>query len=389
MRSVSGRVLTVSTLALLFIAIGLCGALNVNAQVNLGRISGTVKDASGSVIPGATVTAANEATTIIRTATTDKTGFYLVTNLATGDYTFQIDHLEFRKVKKTGTNLVSDGRLTVDFVLEPAGISDSVSVTSASGETINTTSGEIARVIDGDQIQELTLNGRNYMELTTLIPGAPSLNDDVFELMTGLGVTQPINGGRGNNNLLTIDGGFNLDSGSNGSQITNIGTDFIQEVKIQTSNFSAEYGRNSGASINVSTKSGTNKFRGSLFEFVRNDKLDANRFFSNRSGAERRPLRFNDYGFSIGGPIVKNKLFFFGGIEWKRIRRFDEFSRTIPTQAEREGDFSFRLRGPDGIVGTNDDGVLRDPTISGTCTAANRTACFGGNNVALRNKIPA
>jgi hypothetical protein len=207
--------------------------------------------------------------------------------------------------------------------------------------------------------------------------------------MTGLSVNQPINGNRGNANLLTVDGGFNLDSGSNNSQINNVGVDFIREVKIQTSNFSAEYGRNSGASINIVTRSGGNRFHGSAFEFLRNDKLDANNFFSNARGrftdnpsakspdvivpagdarigqkvVERPTLRYNNFGWSLGGPIKKDKFFFFAGMEWKYIRRFtNATNRTVPTRAERAGDFSLRLAGADGIPGTADDGFIKDPT---------------------------
>ena len=223
-----------------------------------------------------------------------------------------------------------------------------------------------------------------------------------------MSTSQPINGNRGNANNLTVDGGFNLDSGSNASQINNVGIDFIQEVKIQTSNFSAEYGRNSGASINVITKSGGNQFHGSAFEFLRNDQLDANNFFSNARGrfttdktaaapdvivpagdsragrkvVDRPTLRYNNFGFSFGGPIIKDKFFFFGGIEWKGIRQFSApTNRTIPSTAELLGDFSLRLAGADGRPGTADDGKLIDPTTKlqfpGNKIPANRITADG------------
>jgi hypothetical protein len=188
---------------------------------------------------------------------------------------------------------------------------------------------------------------------------------------------------------MTVDGGFNLQAGSNASQINNVGIDFIQEVKVQTSNFSAEYGRNSGGQVNVVTRSGGNDFHGSAFEFVRNDKLDARNFFA----PVRPALRYNDFGFSFGGPIIKDKLFFFGGEEWKKIRRLSSpVVRNVPTLAELNGDFSVRLRGNDKIVGTADDGFLKDPTKSGACGIVNgapdRTACFPGN-VIPTNRITA
>ena len=342
-----------------------CAALG---QTSVGRISGTVTDGSGAAVPDATIKVTSDETGATRVVTTDDKGFYIATNLLPGNYTVSAERQGFKKSVKTGYSLVADGRLTVDLGLEAGAVSESITVTAANTETINTTSGEVARVVDAAQVQELALNGRNYMQLTTLIPGAPFLVDDNLELMTNLSVNQPINGNRGNANLLTVDGGFNLDSGSNNSQINNVGIDFIHEVKIQTSNFSAEYGRNSGAAINVVTKSGSNRLHGSLFEFIRNDKLDANNFFNNARGrytdnpaakapdvivaagdgrvgqkvVERRPLRYNNFGFSIGGPIVKDKFFVFGGIEWKLIRRFSQKSATLPTRAERRGDFTGR-----------------------------------------------
>ncbi|MEW6129928.1 MAG: carboxypeptidase regulatory-like domain-containing protein [Acidobacteriota bacterium] len=378
----------------------------VYGQTNTGRISGTVTDTSGATLQGSLVKVTNDATGLSRTTKTDDNGFYVITNLLPGNYTVSVEHQGFKKAIQSNHTLVADGRLTVDVPLEPGAISESVLVTSVNSETINKTSGEVARVIDTEQVQNLALNGRNYLQLTTLIPGAPLLTDDPLALMTDLGVNQPINGNRGNTNMLTVDGGFNLDSGSNNSQINNVGIDFIQEVKIQTSNFSAEYGRTSGAAINVVTRSGGNQFHGSLFEFVRNNKFDANNFFNNARGrftdnptakapdvkvastdprlgkevVSRPALRYNNYGFSFGGPIQRDKFFFFGGIEWKSIRRFTASTpRTLPTRAERLGDFSFRLRGADGIVGTADDGVIRDPQRTGTCSTTNRAACFPGN----------
>jgi hypothetical protein len=343
----------------------------LQAQTIFGRISGTVTDGSSASVPGVTIRITNEATRLSREVMTDPNGFYVATNLPVGTYRVSIEALGFKKSVKTGYELVADGRLTVDFALEPGAVTESIEVKAAAGETVNSTSGEMARVIDLSQTQSLALNGRNYMQLTSLIPGAPSLTDDQLELATSLNVQQPINGNRGNTNNLTVDGGFNLDSGSNGSQINNVGIDFIKEVNIKTSNFSAEYGRNSGASVNVITRSGDNQFHGSAFEFLRNDKLDANNFFNNTRGVMRPTLRYNNFGWTLGGPIIKDKFFFFGGMEWKYIRRFTTTTlRTIPTRAERRGDFSARS-----------NVFLRDPTRTGTCNATTRAACFANPKV--------
>jgi hypothetical protein len=364
----------------------------------VGRISGTVQDSNGASVPNASVKVINNANNSERTVTTDENGFYTVTNLPVGTYTIEAEQKGYKKALVSGQSVTADARLTVDLKLEVGEVSETVEIVGAAGETVNTTSGEVSRVIDQQQVQNLALNGRNYIQLLSLVPGVALLNDDQLELTTSLATgNQSINGNRGQTNNVTVDGGFNLQSGSNASQINNVGIDYIQEVKIQTSNFSAEYGRNSGAQVSLVTRSGGNDFHGSAFEFLRNDKLDARSFFA----PVRPTLRFNNFGYSFGGPIVKDKLFFFGGQEWKYIRRLSSAQRrTVPSLAELNGDFSFRLRGPDGIVGTADDGVLRDPNnAANTCVApvisggivttqANRTGCFGGANVALRNIIP-
>ncbi len=361
-------------ITLVALTLALCCSLN--AQSVTGRISGTVKDASRAVIPGATVTVTNEATQIARTATANEEGFYVATNLPPGVYAVAVEHAGFKKFLASGNVLVADGRLTVDTALEAGAVSETVTVTAEAGETVNTTSGEIARVVDGEQVKNMALNGRNFLQLATLVPGSPLLDFDAIAQTTSGGGNISVNGGRGDSNNLTVDGGFNLLKANNSAPGNNVGVDFIQEVKIQTSNFSAENGRQSGAAINVTTRSGTNKYHGSVFEFLRNDKLDARNFFATNV----RKLRFNDFGYTFGGPVKQNKFFFFGGQEWKYIRRtLDPALRTMPTLADLSGDLSFRLRGTDGIVGTGDDGVLRDPLRTGTCTAANRAACFPGN----------
>ena len=300
------------------------------AQATSGRISGTVVDAQGGLLPGATVTVTEVRTNYTRTATTDATGAFVFVNLPLGTYTATAEMQGFKKELKTGYVLVADGRLTADFTLEVGGINETVEVTVES-ETVNTVSGEIARTVDREQVQDLAFNGRNYLQLTTLIPGAPDLNPNALDIMTGLGINTSINGSRNNATLLTVDGGFNMDSGSNNSQISNVGIDFIEEVSIKTANFSAEYGRNSGAAVNVVTRGGSNEFHGSVFEYHRNEALDANNYFNNSNNVPRSDFKYNDFGGGLGGPLIKDKLFFFAGVEWKQIDRFSSPAlRTLP-----------------------------------------------------------
>ena len=170
----------------------------------------------------------NIATNAARTATTDESGFYTVTNLPVGNYTITVERQGFKKANQTDNVLTADNRLTVNFTLEAGNVSETVEVSTAAGETVNTTSGEVARVVDKRQVQNLALNGRNYMQLVTLIPGAAILDEDQLALTTSLSISQAaINGNRPNYNSLTVDGGSNMDSGSNNSQINNVGIDVI------------------------------------------------------------------------------------------------------------------------------------------------------------------
>ena len=342
------------------------------AQTVTGEIRGTVRDTSGGVLPGVTVTATNTQTGLVRTDTTDGTGAYVFPSLPLGTYTVAVELTGFRKAERTGFALAADGRITADFAMAIGSLTETVTVEAIRGDTVNRTSGEVSRVVDGETVRSLALSGRNYLELASLIPGAVMLDDDQMAVMTGLGTGGTIiNGNRGNSNNLTVDGGFNLDSGSNGSMINNVGIDFIEQVSIQTSNFAADKGRNAGASINVVTRSGTNRFGGSTFLTLRDESLHAANFFAPRDpGGKRIKAKedFRNYGGGIGGPIVRNKLFFFTGMEFRKLDRQESPQRrTLPTRAELRGDFSARILGPDGVAGTADDNNIPNAlTIPGT-----------------------
>ncbi len=341
------------------------------AQTVSGEIRGTVRDSSGGVLPGVNVTVTGVDTGLKRTDVTDGTGSYVFPNLPIGKYSVVAELEGFSKAEKTGFDLVADGRITADLTMAVGALTEVVTVEGARGEVVNKTSGEVQRVVDGETVRSLALSGRNYLELTTLVPGAITTDDDQMAVTTGLGTGGTfINGNRGNSNNLTVDGGFNLDSGSNASMINNVGIDFIDQVSIQTSNFAADKGRNSGASVNVVTRSGTNRLSGSVFETFRDESLHAANYFAPKD-PNGKPIKakedFNDYGGGIGGPIVKNKLFFFVGEEWKSLDRQESPQRrTLPTRAELNGDFSARILGPDGVAGTADDNnitnQLTDPS---------------------------
>lgn len=308
------------------------------AQTSYGRISGTVTDQTGGAVAGAKVTIRNIDTQNTRVVGTDAAGFYVVTNLPIGPYVVDVAIAGFQPQQRSDLRLVADGRLTADFRLQVGDVSQSVEVVAQAGETLNTTSGELSRVIETKQVTELALNGGNYVQLMTLVPGAVVTNPDQFSVTTSLSATnQNINGNRSDSQNLTVDGAFNLVAGSNGSLMNNVNSNFINEVKIQTSNFSAEYGRTAGVAFNVVTKNGTNQWHGSAFDYFRNDALDARNFFS----TTKNKLRFNDFGYTVGGPIKKDKLFVFWGQEWKRLRQTAAPSRvTMPSTALLAGNFA-------------------------------------------------
>jgi hypothetical protein len=311
------------------------------AQSSFGQISGTVTDPTGASVPEAQLTITNSSTQAKRTIASDGDGNFLVTNLPIGEYTLSVTKTGFRTAQQSGVYISADAKVTSNFTLQLGETTEVVEVQGGAIESLNTTSGELARVIDSKQVESLALNGRNYTQLLTLVPGAVVTNPDIFSVTTSLASTnQTINGNRGDTGNLTVDGAYNQVAGSNGSLMNNVGADFISEVKINTSNASAEYGRTSGPTFNIVTKSGTNQFHGGAFEFLRNNYLDA----ANYIARQKTKLIYNDFGFYVGGPIIKDKLFFFVGEEWKRLRQQATAQTfTVPTTAMLNGDFSALL----------------------------------------------
>jgi hypothetical protein len=358
----------------------------VRAQGITGRISGTVTDAQGAVVPDVKITIINEETKLARPLSTDEKGFYVAPNLPSGPYSVTAEKTGFKTVTQASNDLVAGARLSVDLRLEVGAVTETVEV-SATSETVNTVSGEIARTIDLQQVQHLALNERNYAQLISLIPGSVLTAFDQTALTTGMSTTgSSVNGLRADGNNFTVDGGYNMDSGSNATQLDNVGIDFIREVTVQTSNFSAEYGRNNGASVNVVTRSGGNGFHGGAFEYVRNNIFDAINVASKLNAAPGTPvkslkpsLRYNDFGWNFGGPILRGKLFFFAGEEWKVLRISQSpQNMTLPTSAELAGNFS----GVTGLV------LKTPPNAPAGCTITNNVMspqCITKDGQAIAN----
>jgi hypothetical protein len=348
------------------------------AQSSFGQISGVVVDPTGASVPDATVTITSTNTQATRTATSDQNGNYIVTNLPIGGYSIVVTKTGFQTAKQSDVSISADAKVTSNFTLPVGQATETVEVQGGAVESLNTTSGELARVIDSKQVDNLALNGRNYTQLLTLVPGAVVTNPDIFSVTTSLASTnQTINGNRGDTGNLTVDGAYNQVAGSNGSLMNNVGPDFIQEVKIDTSNASAEFGRASGPSFNIVTKSGTNAFHGGAFEFLRNNYLDATNYIAR----QKTQLIYNDFGFFVGGPIIKDKLFFFVGEEWKRLRQQAVASTfTVPTTAMLNGDFSALC-----TTGFNASGVCTP--ASGQTVSPNQMYYPGTNTPIPRNNV--
>jgi hypothetical protein len=341
-------------LASLFIGVLaiLCGS--VMAQVITGNISGVVKDPSGAAIPGATVTITNTDKNIVaRTVKTNSSGQYAAPLIPVGHYTVSAQANGFKQMTQTGVSLDVNQSLTINFAMQVGEVEQSVTVEVAPLQ-VDLQNAQAQTVITGTQIQELAVNTRNYEQLVTLMPGVSTglASDQLY-----VGVTNPvgtsnqinfaINGGRPTQNDWDIDGADNVDRGANLTLLTYPSIDSIDEFSVQRGLYTAEYGRSSSGEINVITKSGTNQFHGDLYEFFRNDDLDANNFFNNANGIPNPPLRYNDFGGTIGGPVYipghynadKKKTFFFFSEESRRVSTYTTFLASEPTAAELAGTF--------------------------------------------------
>ncbi|HEX8685964.1 MAG TPA: carboxypeptidase regulatory-like domain-containing protein, partial [Pyrinomonadaceae bacterium] len=350
---------------LLLLLVGL--AAGARAQVSTtGSIGGTVRDPQGAAVPKAEVTIAEESTGASRTVTANDEGFYLATGLPVGRYTVTTSPSGFKKTVSTGVELHVGEKLNLDLNLEVGGVGEVVTVTGEA-QQVETRSANVSSLVSSTQVRELPLNGRNYAQLALMVPGVSPVTQSgaggAFRTGgTGLdsGVDMSVNGNGSNQNMWTVDGVNNMDVGSNRTLLVFPSIDSIQEFRVERNSFSAEYGQAQGAVINLVTKGGGNNFHGTLFEFFRNDALNANDFFLNRAGQEKGPLRYNNFGgnfsgpvylprFGEGGPSVwsgKNRAFFFWSEEWRRERRGQVLTGRVPTAAEKLGNFSGALTGP-------------------------------------------
>lgn len=315
------------------------------AQVQSGTIVGLVSDQAGATVAGARITLVNEATGFMRTVETGASGQYVATSVPTGNYTVTAEMQGFQKLVRSGMQLTAADTITVDLKLQIGSVQETIEVKETT-PLLQAQTAAVSSLVSNQQMVEMPLNGRTFTALLKLSPGAytgssGNLSTSQYAMRGDVNIS--VNGSSAQNNSYLIDGMVNRNLWL--STLVMVPTvDSIQEVRMMTSNYSAEYGAAAGAVTIVQTKSGTNKLHGSAYEFLRNNRLDANTFFNNRLGAPRPAFRRNEFGGTIGGPIRKDKTFFFGDYQGIRLRQPRTLISTIPTLAQRQwissGDFS-------------------------------------------------
>lgn len=320
----------------------LCGG--AMAQ-DTGSITGTVRDSSGAVVPGATVKLMSSAIGVERAATTNAEGDYLEAALPIGTYDLSVTAQGFKAFDARGIILRVSQKVRVDVTLEVGQVSEKVVVQGENVAQVQTASSDMSSVVTGKEVGQLELNGRNFVQLINLVPGVSDQSgSDSGTFGYHQQVQYSINGGRGEYNNWQVDGANMLDTGDNTTLVAFPSVDAIAEFTVMTSNYGAQYGRNGSGTIEATTKSGTNQFHGNVYEFARNDFFNANDYFDNLAGNRRPSYKKHDFGYTIGGPVVfpgynkkRDKTFFFWSQEWRRERDPYSFFQQVPSLAERGG----------------------------------------------------
>jgi len=321
-----------------------------------GQITGTVRDASGAVVGNAQVTVSNTSKGIDRTTTSNSDGEYSVPGLGAGVYDVGVSAPGFKKFQAKGVVLEVGEKARVDVPLTVGATDTEVTVTGESIAQVQTQQSELSGTVSGKEITQLQLNGRNFTQLVTLVPGVSNqTGQDEGTVGVYGNVSFSMNGGRTEYNNWELDGGDNMDNGSNSTLNVYPSLEAISEFKVLTSNYGAQYGRNGSGTVEVETKSGTNAFHGNVYEFNRNEAYNARNYF-NRPPDSIAGYKKNDYGYTIGGPIFipkayntdKKKTFFFWSQEWRKDSVPGQtFNLPVPSLANRSGNFSDLCPGAD------------------------------------------
>ena len=331
----------------LLILLGAFLAIGQLCAQETATILGTVTDPAGAVIPNATVIVTNSATGANRTLTTNQAGAYNAPQMQIGNYSLTVEAPGFKKYERTGIVLNVNATVRQDVPLQIGQAQESVTV-EANAIQVQSDTSEQSNMVTGSQIQNLDTNGRNPVQLATLVPGAASTVSD-FNAPTALASNNSIsfNGQRPEHNIWRIDGGEAYDRGGGGGMIVNPSPDALAEFRVLTSNYSAQFGSASGGTVSMAIASGARDFHGKAWEFNRNDAFDASDFFANRNGTAKPKLRYNAYGFNIGGPLFipklynkdRQKTFFFYNMEWRKLIQGNQITATGLPAAGFSGDF--------------------------------------------------
>ncbi|HEX4164550.1 MAG TPA: carboxypeptidase regulatory-like domain-containing protein [Bryobacteraceae bacterium] len=355
------------------------------AQEVAATISGTVTDASGAVVPNAAITIHNTDTnTDVRVLAASESGTYTATNLQPGNYTVIVKAPGFETATAQGVDVHVAEKRTVNVQIKTGAVTENVTVQESSNP-VETSSAAQAGTITGNQVRSLALNNRNFEQLVLLQPGVTNGLPDEVGFGLANSTTISVNGARVTSNNWTVDGADINDSGSNGTLLNVPSIDAIQEFTLARSTYDAQYGRSGGGQVMVATKSGTSAFHGDVYEFVRNDFFNANDFFSNAGGVPRAIERYNNYGFTLGGPLFIPKLYkksvsktyFFWSEEWRKTSLPGTFNGPAPTQAELNGVVPGQVNGPAGCVNFN----------AGANTSTINPSCFSKNAQVYINNV--
>jgi hypothetical protein len=373
----------------MLVACALLFAAPAAAQFDRAQLSGRIKDASAAAVPGATVTATNRQTQRPTVAVSDNTGFFTFPNLVPGHYDVSAELQGFKKSLRQDIALDAAGSLTLDFTLETGAVTEEVTVTAESPVLQTDTS--LRKTIESRDIEQLSFSGRNPIGVVGLKAGVVggSFNNYNFSDLGNGGFS--INGSRNDENNITVDGATAIRTRSQGAIIGIQNVDTLQEVQVLTGDYMPEYGRASGGQIRMVTKSGGNRFSGSGSFFYRDDSLQANTWTRNKSpnaleNSGPAPFNFKQYGYSLGGPVMKDKLFFFAAQEWVNYLAVETRAITVPTAKMRTGDFS-ELLGANPFFSSPQ--IIRDPTtglaFAGNIIPPNR---LSPNGIAMLNAYP-
>jgi len=379
-------------IALLFFS-----TISYSQAVDSQQISGTITDSSGAVVSKAVITVMNTGTGLTRVVNSNTDGNYIALNLPIGTYTVTTSISGFKKAEIRGIRVEVGGKPSVPITLQIGEESDSITVESDSAQ-VHTTSAEVGSIVTSEEATNLQLNGRNYIQLIALAPGVSSTVASGFALFGSYGVSgdaQSVNGNRTDTFNYFIDGVDNKDNGGGGNNFVNISPDALEQFRTASSSYDASFGGTSGATVSVAIKSGTKSFHGVAYEYLRNDAIQAYAFQPlGTTTPVKPPLRYNNFGGTVGGPLYiphlfnnnKDKLFFFAGLDIKRLRTSSLITTTVPSIAQKNGDFSSFPSSQWPVDPLT--GLAYPGGIIPQCTTGGTNGCSTTNGRALVNLFP-